>query len=300
MNIPSILMIIAALAPAIALCVYVFKKDRVEKEPLWLLILLLISGVLICFPVVEISSFLGDTFSEYFAQFGTEEFDGIYLSPFMYRVYQFFDNFGAVALVEEGFKWLALLIITSKSKHFNCVFDGMIYAIFVSLGFAGYENILYVLGNGWSVALMRSFTAVPGHMFNAVLMGYFYSMWHVTNVAKKQETKLIENRIIPRRTARFKSGHLLVLSLIVPILTHGFYDYNCSLGSTASMIVFFVFLVGLYFYCFGKIKRLSKNDMSDKGFASSMVYKKHKKAIDAHNAFMHKEIEEAINGESAV
>lgn len=296
MNIQTILLVISALVPAIALCIYVYKKDRVEKEPLWLLILLLISGVVICFPVVAVGGPLGDAITNFFGQFGTGQGNDIFLSPFLYRVYLFFDNFFAVALVEEGFKWLAMIIITSKSKHFNCVFDGMIYAIFVSLGFAGYENILYVLGNGWQLAIIRALTAVPGHMFDAVIMGYFYSMWRITTDAKKQESLLIRKNIVKRSKAPFKSAHLLAFSLIVPILTHGFYDYNCSVATTFSMIIFFAFLIGLYVYCFGKIKKMSKTDMSYKSVAASLVYKKYKNDIDAYNRGIHREIEEAISG----
>ncbi len=185
MDARNILLVLSALTPAVALCIYIFKKDRAEKEPWWLLLLLLSAGVLICFPAGELNSFFTGKLTSVFETMGTAEGDTVYLSPFLYRLYLFFRYFGIVAIVEESLKWTALLLLTSKSKHFNSLFDGMIYAIFVSLGFAGFENIIYVMNYGWNVAVMRAFTAVPGHMFDAVFMGYYYSMWHVTNKANE-------------------------------------------------------------------------------------------------------------------
>ena len=276
MELRTILLVISALVPAVALCIYTFKKDRAEKEPLWLLLLLLGAGVLTCFPAAEISGFLSDSVHSFFEAMGEEKNGAVYLSSGLYRLYHAVDNFGAVAFVEEGLKWIALLIFTVKSKNFNSLFDGMIYAIFVSLGFAGFENILYVLNYGWTTALLRAFTAVPGHLFDAVLMGYYYSMWHVTNKAKIQETDLKQKEIVPRNSKPFKSGHLLALSLIVPIMAHGFYDYACSVDTSLSTIIFYIFLAILYIYCFGKIRKFSKADMSDNSFAAIMVYHKYK------------------------
>ena len=106
------------------------------------------------------------------------------------------DMFIGVALVEEGFKWLTLVFFTKKSKEFNCLFDGMIYAIFVSLGFAALENILYVLNNGWVNAATRAILSVPGHMFFAVMMGYYYSRWNIFAKAREGEEWLAANGYI--------------------------------------------------------------------------------------------------------
>ncbi len=70
--------------------------------------------------------------------------------------------FVVVALSEEGFKYLLLKKRTWYSSEFNCQFDGVVYAVFVALGFALWENISYVLMYGLGTAAIRAVTAVPG------------------------------------------------------------------------------------------------------------------------------------------
>ena len=263
--------------PAIILCVYIFKKDRVEKEPIGLLIALLISGVLICYPVVLFGGAMSDYVTSFFYNFATIENGQATLDSFTYRIYAIIDNFICVALVEEGFKWLALKFITSKNKNFNSLFDGIVYAVFVSLGFAGFENILYVFDGGLSTALMRAVTAVPGHMFNAVIMGYYYSFWHILDKAQDLEKHFEFSGLIRVRKV-FSGKKYMILSLVVPVLVHGFYDYCCTVSSTLSVIIFYVFLAFLYFYCFRKIKSMSKIDTPDKKIVVGLLIRKYPQA----------------------
>jgi len=46
----------------------------------------------------------------------------------------------------------------------------------VSLGFAAFENIIYVMDGGIGVAIVRMFTAVPMHAAFAVIMGYYIGL----------------------------------------------------------------------------------------------------------------------------
>jgi len=268
------ILVAAALLPAIVLCVYVFKKDKAEKEPIGLLIGLLISGVLICYPVVKVGGAMSDFTMNFFLNFATIENGQAVLDSITYRIYTAFDNFICVALVEEGFKWLALVLITRNNKNFNSLFDGIIYAVFVSLGFAGFENILYVFDGGLSTALARAFTSVPGHMFNAVIMGYYYSFWHIFDKARESESGFAKLGLIDVKNP-FSGKKYMALSLIIPVLTHGFYDYCCTVGSSLAVIVFYAFLLFLYIYCFGKIKSISKIDGPDNKVVAGLLAKKY-------------------------
>src|SRR5258707_262324 len=82
---------------------------------------------------------------------------------------------------------------------------GIVYAVSVSLGFAGLENILYVMNseNGVATGIMRMFTAVPAHATFAVLMGYFMG------IAKHEKGK----------------AHYVWYGLGAATLFHGAYDY---------------------------------------------------------------------------
>ena len=90
------------------------------------------------------------------------------------KYYKIILAFAVVAVVEEGTKFLLMKLRTWKNPNFNYSFDGIVYAVSVSLGFAAFENIKYVMNFGLSVALPRAVLAVPGHMGFAVFMGLFY------------------------------------------------------------------------------------------------------------------------------
>ena len=140
MSLNEILLIIAALLPAIVLLIYVYIKDRAEKEPLHILLLLLGAGALIIIPSIIFELIFGSVID---IAFGVtdESLASLATDPVLYRIYSGISMLLGVALVEEFFKWISMLLITRKSKHFNSLFDGLIYAIFVSLGFAALENV---------------------------------------------------------------------------------------------------------------------------------------------------------------
>jgi len=281
----------AALLPAIILCVYIYKKDRSEKEPIRLLVCLAFAGVLCCFPASLIESNLIDFIESFFvirkADDGT-----IYMAKNSYYIYSFIKNFICVALVEEGLKWIALIYISKKNKNFNCLFDGMIYAIFVSLGFAALENIMYVVDNGWYVAFLRAFLSVPGHMFFAVMMGYHYSLWNIYDKAVELENQFIESGKISRVYIPFSSRSSKVNSLLIPVLAHGFYDFCCTTGNTVINTIFYVFIIFLYVHCFKKIRMMSSADVKDTTYAMRLVIKKYPKSFPEWHSMIHAESEE--------
>lgn len=251
------ILIYAALLPALVLGIFIYKKDKADKEPLSLLITLLVSGVVICTPVISVGTAIQDLLQSIFDRNSL--------------TYLFLKAFVEVAFVEEGFKWLALIIVTKDNKNFNSVFDGMIYAIFVSLGFAGYENILYVLDGGIEVALIRAFTAVPGHVFDAVFMGYYFSWYHINKTASQCEKRLMEIGGITKDTSRFTYKKELALSLLIPVLAHGFYDFCCFVGTLDLVIIFYGFVIFLYVFCFRRVLKMSKGDMMDTKMALVMI-----------------------------
>ncbi len=270
------ILVAVALLPAVVLCAYVFKKDRAEKEPVGLLLLLLAAGVFICFPTVTIGGWMEGVIDSLFMPFTTEYEGKAYLDGWLFDFYTAVDNFIGVALVEEGLKWTALILLTRKNKNFNSLFDGMIYAIFISLGFAGFENILYTFNYGMSTAFLRMVTAVPGHMFDAVFMGYYYSWYHIKVIVKRNEG-VLKSRGLISKSSREESGKKdLVCSLLVPVLAHGFYDFCCTVDAAWSTFGFVAFLIFLYIFCFARIRKMSDMDTSDKNVALALLCKKYK------------------------
>ena len=275
MELNTILLLCAALLPALGLCVYIFIKDRVEKEPIGLLLLLFGLGAVSCFPAVIVEVIFGGIIDAIFAPFIVEVGDTVVIEGPMYYVYNLVSMFFGVALVEEGLKFLFLLLITRKNKHFNSLFDGIIYAAFVSLGFAALENVLYVVQNGWGNAVARAILSVPGHMFFAVMMGYYYSLWHMKDKARILEKNLKSTGAIDPNAPEFSSKKERMLCLVVPICFHGFYNFCCSVDSGIATLLLLGFVVFMYIYCFGKVRKMSKYDTDDTRYAGAMVLLKY-------------------------
>lgn len=156
------ILIAAAVIPAIVLLRFVYKEDRLDKESPGLLLSLVIFGILSTFAAI-VTEQIGEAIL------------GILL-PQSSTAYNVLLYFVVVALSEEGFKYLLLKKRTWYSSEFNCQFDGVVYAVFVALGFALWENISYVLMYGLGTAAVRAVTAVPGHACFGVFMGAFYGL----------------------------------------------------------------------------------------------------------------------------
>ena len=138
------------------------------------------------------------------------------------------DAFFVVALTEESFKLLALWIVLRKNPFFDEHFDPIVYAVCVGLGFAAIENVTYIFGEEeWVyIAIGRALLAVPGHYAFAVIMGYYYSLYHFTDHS--------------RRAA--------VLILLAPVLAHGVYD-ALALGGTVDPSIAGVCFFILIWFC---------------------------------------------------
>ncbi|MBR2671272.1 MAG: PrsW family intramembrane metalloprotease [Oscillospiraceae bacterium] len=225
-----IIYVLAAIIPAAILLRYIYKKDTVEKEPLPLLASLCFMGVLAAAASVVLEG-IGEGILNAVMIPGT---------PSYYVVLAFL----VVAAVEEGTKMIFLYWRSWKSPYFNFRFDGIVYAVFVSLGFAAIENVEYVLGYGLSVAVSRAVLSIPGHMGFAVVMGLFYgrAKWY-DNYGYHAE----------------KRSNLLA-AYITSVALHGFYDACAMIGSGLSMILFIIFVIAMYIVIFKLIKKESATD----------------------------------------
>ena len=225
------ILIAAAVIPAILLLIRVYRADRLDKEPPSLLITLVLLGIL--------ATALA-TITEKAGVFLLEKLGNP--RTYLYYVIMYF---GVVACSEEGFKYLVLNRRTWNSASFNCQFDGVVYAVFVSLGFALWENINYVLSYGFGTALIRAVTAVPGHACFGVFMGTWYGL------AKRHEAF---GNVEASRACR-------VLGFVIPALLHGAYDYIASMDSGDGISGLFIgFVVVLFILSFFLVRKMSRED----------------------------------------
>lgn len=220
----------AALLPAIVLLRYIYRHDHIEKEPPALLLRLLLGGVLSAFAAILLET-AGMWILPAFAEEGSD-------------LYYVFLAFLVVAVSEEGAKLFFLKKYSWHQTAFNYMFDGIVYAVFVSLGFAAFENVKYVFDFGLSVAFSRAFLAVPAHMAFAVFMGIFYGR------ARCHASR--------GNGAAAKSN--LAAGFISAVLLHGFYDACLMVGTNLSMVVFVGFVIFMYFFVSRVVKTAAAED----------------------------------------
>ncbi len=227
-----------AIIPVIILLFLIYKKDKKEKEPIGLLIGLFFAGMGTVISAIIIESI------------GEAIFNLIY--PYESGVKEFLSALIIIAPAEELGKYLVLRLITWKNKNFNYSYDAIVYSVFVSLGFAALENIAYVFMYGWGIALLRMFTAVPGHACDAVFMGYYYS--------KAKYADITGNRSDYSKN--------ITLTLLVPIILHGFYDAIILGGTTTdnmvlagtSILLWGAYVIVMFVLSIIIVVRASKND----------------------------------------
>jgi len=215
--------LLASLAPVFIILFYIYFRDKYEKEPLGMLIKALLLGIVIVIPVIIVERILMSQMPQ-----SNKVVEAAYHA------------FVVAGITEELFKFLALYLLIWKNPNFNEKFDGIVYAVFVSLGFAGVENVLYVMDGGMQTALTRAITAVPAHAIFGITMGYYLGIAHMYRELK---------------------GKYLTRALLVPILLHGIYDFILMVEVGWLLLLFVPFLIVLYIMGIKKMKVLSDSSI---------------------------------------
>jgi RsiW-degrading membrane proteinase PrsW (M82 family) len=202
-------LLLVAVAPVFTIILYVYFQDLYEKEPKSLLIMSFIYGAILSITIVFVLYLFTGRLIPITDKFSIWQ--------------QFIQAFFVVALAEEFSKYVIVKYFAQPNKAFNEPYDGIIYAVMVSMGFACTENILYVLEGGYETAILRAFTAVPAHATFGILMGYYMGKAKFSN-------------------SRLK---LNMAGLFLSVLFHGAYDFflfikfipGISIGAFLSLAV---------------------------------------------------------------
>lgn len=222
--------VLVAIVPALFLVVYIYRQDKVDKEPVGLIGNLMLQGVF-----AALVSIVLEMIGEAILPNLISEDNPMYVIVLAFLV---------VALVEEGSKFFFLRRKTWNNPEFNYRFDGIVYAVSVSLGFAAFENIGYVFRYGLSVAPTRALLSIPGHMGFAVFMGYFYG-----------RAKLYDNIGDHEKAVIFQ-----ILGVLSAVFLHGFYDACAMKGTTTATVLFVIFVAAMYFIVFNLVRHESRTD----------------------------------------
>lgn len=227
-------LIALAVLPVLILAIVVYKQDKIEKEPFGKLLKAFLLGCLAVIPAIVAESALS------------------FLTPSIPLLKGAYTGFIVAGCCEEASKLLMLYWAVWKSREFNEYFDGIVYACFVSLGFACVENIGYVtmqetLSEAMSVGVLRSLLSVPGHFLFGVMMGYYFALAKFTPSRK---------------------SHYMRLAFVVPMLWHGTFDSILmvaeELGESLEIVagvlfvVFVIFDIKMWKWGVRRIKRLQE------------------------------------------
>ena len=208
-----------ALAPVLICALYIFIRDKYEKEPIGLLVTGVLYGAFATVPIVH-----------------TQNFVTLFEPSGIWILETFYLTFIVASLVEEGIKYVILFFLVWHNRNFNEPFDGIVYSAFIALGFAAAENFLYVFNpdlGGMQTGIARAFFSVPGHALFGVAMGYYFALM-------KYEP---ENHL-----------KLLALSFFVPWLLHGTYNFILHMRMPYMMALFAIFVAYLWVVNFKRMR----------------------------------------------
>jgi RsiW-degrading membrane proteinase PrsW (M82 family) len=198
----TVAVLVVSIAPALAFLVLILALDRREPEPLALVLKVIGLGAASAVPAALVEMVL----------------DGLPLFSLPGAAGAAAVSFIQVAPVEEACKLAVVLLYAWRKTAFNEENDGIVYAGASAIGFALLENVIYVARLGLGVGAARAFSAIPLHVFTAVLVGL-----HVGRA-----------RFAGSRAAR---AGLLIRGAVLAWLVHGLYDMLALSGSALALLL---------------------------------------------------------------
>ena len=225
--------LLLAFIPIFVIAVYIYKRDKFNKEPLKELLKAFAAGMFSAVVVILVHEILDLS--------GVDIETNVFLRAFV-----------SAAVIEECSKFFFFYKLFWNNPNFDERFDGIVYAVYVSLGFAFVENVLYIyqdVGQAVSIARARAFFAVPAHTLFAIAMGYGAGI---------------------ARFSRKRASLYLVSGLIWAILLHGIYDFLLMYSSDLSSVnetfsafivmLFYIFVIIMWVVGFRRMKKLNEED----------------------------------------
>lgn len=205
----------AAVAPGVSLLTYLYLKDRYDAEPIHMVIRMFLLGVLVVLPIVVV-------------QRGLQIWLGD--NPF---VFSFVESAG----IEEFVKWFVLYHMIYNHTEFDEPYDGIVYAASISLGFATLENVMYAVFSPatFGTLMVRALLPVSGHALFGIMMGYYLGKAKFTLHPKKRKL-------------------FLAISLSLPLLLHGMYDWIMITLKSNWMYFIIPFMVVLWIWGLWKMQ----------------------------------------------
>lgn len=281
-----------AMIPGLFLCGYVFYKDRVEKEPIGLLALLFGAGVVAYFPSFFLQKLIIRLIDGIFAEQMSFSAEGMltYSSSGAELLHNVLCALFGFSLIQICIKWVVLFFGTHKNKNFNYLFDGVVYSVFLSLGFAIAENIHFAVQNDVDMLVVKLLTSIPCHLFVAILMGYYYTMWHMRFIVNGIEKRMLSSGLVKEDKIRSSAGWLIG-SFIIPLFANSLYSFTASNKNQTLIMVFFAVIFILYGLSFITINHIASKEIDLKSYLCRVIAK-------GHPELTKEEIENSVSSDS--
>ena len=182
-----LLVLIFSLVPTLLLVAFVLYTDRKSREPVKNVVLCLLSGIL----TISVAGYFENLVMPYFSN-----------NTILTFIWAFIEELSKIAI---------FFLFIFDNKHYDDIYDGIVYMMLIALSFAGLENIMYAfsestINDSISLALMRDFTTVPLHVICGIVIGYFMSLG---SFSKSKDKKIIN----------------FSLAIVVPSLIHGSFNF---------------------------------------------------------------------------
>lgn len=267
---------VVAFIPAIFLCGYVFYMDRIEKEPIGLLAILFGIGALSYIPTQLAQNIIIRIIDNLYADkiIYSEAGAISFTSSAAEFTHALCCSFLGFSLAKICINWLILFLVTRKNKHFNYLFDGIVYSTFISLSYTIVENIHFLTQNDAEMLIPKLLTSLTCNLFIGVLMGYYHTMWHMRFMANRIENDMLKANIVKEDRVRTSAGWL-ALSILVPFVLNGAYILA---GTTNNDIVTLIFYT-VVFFAFGSsfliIRSMASKDVSYGRYLYRIIAKEH-------------------------
>lgn len=225
--------LLLAFIPILVVALYIYKRDVYKKEPIKELVKAFCGGIASALVVIMINQLI--------VLAGIDITSNVILRAFV-----------SAGLIEECVKFFFLYKLFWNNPCFDERFDGIVYAVFVALGFAFIENILYIyqdVSNAVHIAYARAFFAVPAHTLFAISMGSGLGLARFSN---------------HNVTVRITGG------LVSAVVIHGIYDFLLmyadeleAVNETFSafiVLLFYIFVFFMWVMGFKRMRALSEED----------------------------------------
>lgn len=213
-------LLLVALAPGLVIAMYVYLRDKYDREPFKLIAWTFVFGV-----IAAVVAALTESAFPY------DEKSATLLASAANATL-------VVAPIEEVAKFLVVWLFAYRSREFNEPFDGVVYCVMASMGFATIENVGYVMDGGMGIGIERAFISVPGHAAYGVIMGYY--------MGRAKFTQAGNSRL------------LLLTGLVLATVTHGLFDFGLMARNGAGLLISAIAFLFAVFYALRAVRESSK------------------------------------------